>query len=237
MSDYEEELIFEVASSFVADPLKARPVRLAKHRYETHIARKHSETFDRLHDIEYAIRSPHYVANCVSGPGNKHIAGLCFVRTDATPQASPSAIQAGTSITPKTVARTSYLHVMVQNDDIGPYIATALFADKYHGDIIWANPEAEAPEEEHEESQLDLSYDKEADILYLSKGEAVPAYSTAGADGLILRYAMDDERPCGVTVMSFHHWDEFHEQLAQHISAFLQIEPALAKRSLDYIAG
>lgn len=230
-----EELLFNVDSSFLGDPVSGKSIRLARHRYETHIIRGHTETIDRLHDIEYALRSPHYVANCVPGPGNKHVGGVCFVRTDATPKTPIKILRQGKTVTVDTLQRKSYMHVMVQKDDHGPYVATALFSENYHGDIIWENPFDEEREDGAPVNGLDLNYDEGADILYLSKGEPVPAYSTPGKDGLLLRYAMDDQRPCGVTIMSYRDWDTFHDQLAEHIAAFLQIERTEAKQALDHL--
>lgn len=47
-------------------------------------------------------------------------------------------------------------------------------------------------------------YDTDADVLYVAVGRPVPATTDEDDDGLIVRYALDDGHPCGVTILGFH---------------------------------
>lgn len=224
------QVILQVHSGCTLEPISGQRVTLKQRRWEKHINGGHFETINRLHDVEYTLRSPDYVAGCLDGPGGKNKGGLCFVRKDATPTSTIS----GVTITQvvKEPRRHTYMHVMVQSDEDGPYVATALFTDGHHKDIQWRNPTKGAVDRDSHDA-LKANYDEDADILYLSVGENVPAYSDTGTDGLILRHALDDDRACGVTVMSFQDWSEHRDALATHVAAFLHIEFAVAKRKID----
>lgn len=54
---------------------------------------------------------------------------------------------------------------------------------------------------EHPEN-LTLSYDQEADVLYLSAGQPKPALGIDIGDGLILRYDEPHREVVGITIMN-----------------------------------
>lgn len=206
-------MLLYVSSSCDLPLIDGKRIRLSEETWIDHIS-KHPETRGREHDVEYALRNPQYVANSLSGPGGKNNGALCFVRTDATPQNRSG----------KVTNRTSFLHVLVKADEKGPFVATALFADKHHGEVCWT-PKDDDTEIGNDPKQLQADYDRISDVLYISLGDPVDAYSESGQDGLILRYSTTDERPCGVTVMSFSDWDNYHEHLDKHVAAFLHVPP------------
>lgn len=68
-------------------------------------------------------------------------------------------------------------------------------------------------------------YDRHADVLYVALDRPRPATSEEGRDGLIYRFALDDERPCGVTVLGYRNtWSERERELAEKIATFLKSE-------------
>jgi len=52
-------------------------------------------------------------------------------------------------------------------------------------------------------TRLTTSYDADADVLYLSFGEPVPAYGEHLDEDVVLRHALDDDRIVGITVIGF----------------------------------
>lgn len=226
-------VILQVHSGCNLEPVAGQRIVLKQRRWERHINDGHKETANRLHDIEYTLRSPDYVAGSMDGPGGKNTGGLCFVRRDATPSMGIGGVTITQAI--REPRRITYLHVMVQGDEEGPYVATALFTDNHHKEIQWNNPTPGAVRRD-DEGSLRANYDEEADILYLSVGDNVPAYSDTGADGLILRHALEDDRACGVTVMSFQDWSDHRDALATHVAAFLHLEFSVAKRRIDALS-
>lgn len=77
--------------------------------------------------------------------------------------------------------------------------------------------------------ELMTDYDSNADVMYVSMGKPVPAVTETDEDGLILRFALNDNRQCGVTVLSYNKaWGSERCQLAQRIADFLMI-------SKDYV--
>lgn len=68
---------------------------------------------------------------------------------------------------------------------------------------------------------LDTDYDPQADCFYLSLGKPRPAVGEVDDAGLLLRYALADGAPCGVTVVRFRDWSEELPALAGRIATFL----------------
>lgn len=79
---------------------------------------------------------------------------------------------------------------------------------------------------------LSVDYDDEADTLYLSLGEPRPAVGEVDDKGVILRYALDNEDHCGVTVPWFKEWADEREDLASRISTFLSVPKTEVMKSL-----
>jgi uncharacterized protein YuzE len=83
---------------------------------------------------------------------------------------------------------------------------------------------------------LKADYDRRADVLYLYKDRPRPALTEEGADGLMLRFAIDDEKPCGITVLAYRrNWLDHRDLLAEHVSKFLDIEQKVARSVLNKI--
>jgi len=53
------------------------------------------------------------------------------------------------------------------------------------------------------DKELDIDYDEEADVLYISFGKPKPAFGTTVGDGQIIRTDQDTGEVCGVTIMYF----------------------------------
>jgi hypothetical protein len=71
------------------------------------------------------------------------------------------------------------------------------------------------------------AYDRAGDVLYVALGEPRPAEGEDRPNGIVLRYAMEDESPCGVTVIGYKRngWQKKIARLSEIISAHLSIEP------------
>ncbi|WP_156779667.1 DUF2283 domain-containing protein [Desulforamulus reducens] len=53
-------------------------------------------------------------------------------------------------------------------------------------------------------NKLQVTYDREYDILYVSVGDPVPSYSDEeGLKGLYIRRSMDSDKVTGVTIMDY----------------------------------
>lgn len=111
------------------------------------------------------------------------------------------------------------------------------YDDEAETEVVLCTPET-CPEEgglvvvNLEESPLKVSYDRDADVLYICKGSPAAALTEEGDDGLLFRYSISDDSPCGVTVLSFSGWDGLHERLAGRVAAFLQVRREMAERVL-----
>ena len=189
-------------------PLVNGDVTLYKTTWESHIKIKHPEVAGALQHIQNAIANPAYVARSLPGPNQIHADNLVFVSVDAK-------------------IRTSILHVFVESPQVKPTISTAVYMKRRHADVLWTN----------EREDVHASYDAETDVLYISKDEPVPSLTEEGADGLLLRYAISDDKPCGVTVVSFHQtWAGHEGDLATRIAKFLDVTPSSAERALMAIS-
>jgi hypothetical protein len=70
--------------------------------------------------------------------------------------------------------------------------------------------------------RLEVDFDRDADVLYVSRGNPVPSYAGEAPDGILLRWADDDSRPTGVTAIDFcGNWSgrlpEFYAVVAAHL--------------------
>jgi|LSQX01.1.fsa_nt_gb uncharacterized protein YuzE len=52
--------------------------------------------------------------------------------------------------------------------------------------------------------ELTWDYDEQSDILYISFGEPVAAYSEHADESILLRYSMQDETLVGMTIIGYH---------------------------------
>ena len=70
---------------------------------------------------------------------------------------------------------------------------------------------------------LTATYDRRADVLYITTRPGAPARSKHGHYGLVLRYDLESGEPIGVTVVDFaEFWRHRTEQLIDEIAAHLQ---------------
>lgn len=84
-----------------------------------------------------------------------------------------------------------------------------------------------------------VNYDQYADVLYLALGKPVPATTDEDADGLAFRFALDDGRPCGVTIMGYKEslWQKKISSLSNAIAQRLQVSNGSVEIALTSIAA
>lgn len=72
-----------------------------------------------------------------------------------------------------------------------------------------------------------VDYDRASDVLYVSLGRPVPDEGEDRPRGIVLRFAVEDDRPTGVTVIGFHRngWSDELHSLSKLISRHLTIDP------------
>lgn len=73
-----------------------------------------------------------------------------------------------------------------------------------------------------ESPPIQIRFDDEADVLYVSIGRPRRAFSQTDPEDerVFWRYAMDDDALCGVTVLDYREWtyDDLARKLAPHIT-------------------
>jgi uncharacterized protein YuzE len=84
---------------------------------------------------------------------------------------------------------------------------------------------------------LQVRYDKHGDVLYLAIGKPVPATTDEDDEGLAFRYALDDGRPCGVTIIGYksEHWNQKILALSYKISGRLNLRDDLVVSALSTV--
>jgi uncharacterized protein YuzE len=176
-------------------PLINGAVDLKTNTWELHIKARHPEMANSLQNIQNTVLQPDYVAKSRPGPDEKHAENIVLVNTNVR-------------------IRASSLHVFVESPRTKPTISTAMYLKSRHAEIIWENTSLE----------VSVSYDKDADVLYISKASPVAALTEEQDDGLLFRYSIEDDLPCGVTVMSFQNlWGQHRKELADRVSSFLNV--------------
>jgi hypothetical protein len=70
-------------------------------------------------------------------------------------------------------------------------------------------------------------YDRHSDVLYIARGERVPAEGEGLPGGVELDYALADGSPCGATVIGFRRngWPGRLGVLARIVGRHLSIDP------------
>jgi len=192
-----------IFSQVSACPIINGEITLFSNTWEMHIKSKHPEVADSLQQIQNTIANPAYVAASRPGPGAVHADNVVLVSRESR-------------------IRSATLHVFVESPKTRPTVSSAMFLKSRHASVLWENPE-----------DIRASYDRDADVLYVSKSEPVPALVEEEDDGLLFRYALSDDQPCGVTVMSFHHlWHAHKAVLINRISEFLKVPHPVAERAV-----
>lgn len=185
------------------------PVILSQGTWEHHVKTGHPEVYERFMDVKLAVSDPCYVAKSKTNSG-KYMNNYVFVYT-------------------KSTGRSSKLHVFVEPSDRCWFVSSAMFSRRdYHGAVVWRKSHAKS---------VGSDYDINADVLYIYLGKPVPAVSEVDEeDGLLLRFAMDDDRPCGVTVLSYNKdWSGERDRLARSVAGFLNVGDGEALQALPPI--
>lgn len=75
---------------------------------------------------------------------------------------------------------------------------------------------------------LTADYDRDADVLYVALEPIAPAEGEDGPRGVVLRYSMDANLPCGVTVVGYrrNRWPQDTAALSNLIGKHLGLHPA-----------
>jgi len=83
-------------------------------------------------------------------------------------------------------------------------------------------------------TRLTVDYDRHADVLYIALGRPVPDEGEERPQGVILRFALKDGAPTGVTVVGFNHnhWPSRLLELSLLVSQHLHVDPIEVDRAL-----
>ena len=86
---------------------------------------------------------------------------------------------------------------------------------------------------------LRVSYDRGVDVLHLATGKRADLEGEGRPDGIELDYAVDDGRPCAVTVFGYmrHGWIPRLRELAQIAGSHLSIDPLKIVRKIEKETG
>lgn len=84
----------------------------------------------------------------------------------------------------------------------------------------------------HQEVRAD--YDRGVDVLYIFLGSIMPVEGDGLPRGVELDWALDDGRPCGVTVVGFEKngWPENTDELAHIAAAHLSLPDFLVAQTI-----
>ena len=82
---------------------------------------------------------------------------------------------------------------------------------------------------------LSADYDRDADVLYIALGDPRPAEGEDSARGIVYRFAMDDNAPCGVTIIGFHrnNWDKNISAVAALVSKHLNVPNSIVTSLIE----
>jgi hypothetical protein len=74
---------------------------------------------------------------------------------------------------------------------------------------------------------LNAGYDRSVDVLHIALGTPVPAEGEGHQGGLELRYALENDAPCGATVIGFRRnsWQKKIDRLCGLIADHLRVPP------------
>ena len=75
------------------------------------------------------------------------------------------------------------------------------------------------PKSRTKSPRLTVDYDRGDDILYVLNGKPRPAEGEDLPGGIVRRYALDDNSPCGVTIIGYrlNRWSEKPREIAEII--------------------
>jgi hypothetical protein len=95
------------------------------------------------------------------------------------------------------------------------------------------------PKSQPKAPQLTADYDTNADVLYVSDGRPRPAEGEDLLGGIVRRYALDDNSPCGVTIIGYrrNQWPKKVRELAETIADHLGADVDQVEQSLDAVTA
>jgi hypothetical protein len=93
---------------------------------------------------------------------------------------------------------------------------------------------APLPESQDKALRLTVDYDREDDVLYVAKGKPRPGEGEDFPGGIIRRYALDNNSPCGVTVIGYrrNQWPAKARELAEIVADHLGADVDQVERQL-----
>jgi hypothetical protein len=85
--------------------------------------------------------------------------------------------------------------------------------------------------------RLMADYDRHADVLYLTLGQPVSDEGEDRPRGIVLRFAVKNDTPSGVTVIGFsrNNWPSHVLELSSIVSQHLRIDPLEVDRAINRI--
>lgn len=83
------------------------------------------------------------------------------------------------------------------------------------------------PHRKKKRQPISVDYDRSSDVLYVAIEPIAPAEGEDRPRGVVLRYTMDGDIPCGVTVIGYrlNRWAENPAQLAELVADHLGLHP------------
>jgi uncharacterized protein YuzE len=88
-------------------------------------------------------------------------------------------------------------------------------------------------------TDLKVTFDSDADVLYISKGEPVPSHvdelhADELPDGVLLRHAYSDGNASGITALDFRaNWFNRTSDFASLVADYLHVSTALARHEIE----
>jgi hypothetical protein len=81
---------------------------------------------------------------------------------------------------------------------------------------------------------LRVDFDPASDVVYVSLGEPVPDEGEDRSGGVVLRYALRDDSPSGVTIVGFarNGWDQNLPKLSEIIGQHLNVDPGAVSTAI-----
>jgi hypothetical protein len=82
--------------------------------------------------------------------------------------------------------------------------------------------------------RLDVDFDDEEDVLYVSLGVPTPSHAEELPKGVLLRWADADDRPNGVTAIDFRsNWTEDRRSFDSLVAKHLGVPVAAVERAVE----
>jgi hypothetical protein len=82
--------------------------------------------------------------------------------------------------------------------------------------------------------KLKVTFDSDADVLYISKGEPVPSYVDELPDGVLLRLANSDDSTTGITALDFRgNWSDRISDFYALVADHLRVPTRVARHEIE----